>query len=219
MVGKYHLHKNVAIVCAGNLETDNAIVQPMSTALQSRLVHLELVVDANEWVAWASSNDIHHHITSYINFKPGNLYTFSPNHSDNTYACPRTWEFTNRILKVTEEDDKDRMPLLAGALSEGVAREFMGFIKIHQDLPKIAQILAAPDTIKVPEEKSIIYALTGALSHNASMENLGPMMKYIKRLAVEFQVVCLRETLRRNKSLMVHPAIQDWIATSAVELF
>lgn len=89
MVGAYHLHKNVAIVCAGNLETDNAIVQPMSTALQSRLVHLELVVDAKEWVEWASSNEIHHHITSYINFKPGNLYTFSPNHSDNTYACPR----------------------------------------------------------------------------------------------------------------------------------
>lgn len=89
MIGTHHLHKNVAIVCAGNLETDNAIVQPMSTALQSRLVHLELVVDAKEWVEWASSNEIHHHITSYINFKPGNLYTFSPNHSDNTYACPR----------------------------------------------------------------------------------------------------------------------------------
>ena len=36
MVGSHHLHKNVAIVGAGNLETDNAIVQPMSTALQSR---------------------------------------------------------------------------------------------------------------------------------------------------------------------------------------
>ena len=31
MVGSYHLHKNVAIVCAGNLETDNGIVNPMPT--------------------------------------------------------------------------------------------------------------------------------------------------------------------------------------------
>ena len=68
------LHKNVAIVCAGNLETDNAIVQPMSTALQSRLVHLELVVDSKEWGDWAARHGIHPYITSYINFKPGNLY-------------------------------------------------------------------------------------------------------------------------------------------------
>ena len=56
MVGIYHLHKNVAIACAGNLETDNAIVQPMSTALQSRLVHLELVVDVKEWL------DLYNHV-------------------------------------------------------------------------------------------------------------------------------------------------------------
>lgn len=89
MVGTYHLHKNVAIVCAGNLESDNAIVQPMSTALQSRLVHMELVVDAKEWDDWASENGIDHRITSYMKFKPGNLYTFSPDHTDKTYASPR----------------------------------------------------------------------------------------------------------------------------------
>ena len=76
-------------MAAGNLETDNAIVQPMSTALQSRLAHLELVVDSKEWVNWATSNGIDHRITSYINFKPGNLYTFNPDHTDKTYASPR----------------------------------------------------------------------------------------------------------------------------------
>ena len=89
MVGNHNLHKNVAIVAAGNLETDNAIVQPMSTALQSRMAHLELVVDAKEWVEWASSHGIDYRITSYINFKPDALYTFSPDHTDKTYASPR----------------------------------------------------------------------------------------------------------------------------------
>ena len=89
MVGNHKLHKNVAIVAAGNLESDNAIVQPMSTALQSRMAHLELVVDAKEWVDWASSNGVDHRITSYINFRPDALYTFSPDHTDKTYASPR----------------------------------------------------------------------------------------------------------------------------------
>lgn len=219
MVGMHHLHKNVAIICAGNLETDNAIVQPMSTALQSRLVHLELVVDAKEWVNWAADNQIDHRITSFINFKPGNLYTFVPDHTDKTYASPRTWEFANRILQVTEEVSPDLLPMLAGAISEGVAREFVGFCKIFQDLPSIQQIIVAPTTTKVPNEPSVLFALTGSMSHNANKENIEDLMGYIKRLPIEFQVVCLRETIRRNKEIVATKAIQQWMNSAAVTLF
>lgn len=219
MVGNYHLHKNVAIACAGNLETDNAIVNPMSTALQSRLAHLELVVDSKEWVNWATENGIDHRITSYIQFKPGNLYTFSPDHTDKTYASPRTWEFANRVLQVAEIGSPELLPMLAGTISEGVAREFIGFCKIYQDLPSMASIIASPGTIKVPSEPSILYALTGSLSHHADMDNFKDLMLFIERLPIEFQVVCLREALRRNKSLMTHPALQKWTVNCATDLF
>ena len=219
MVGKYRLHKNVAIVCAGNLETDNAIVNPMSTAMQSRMVHLELVSDLNEWLDWAYPRGIDHRITSYLKFKPGNLYAFSPDHTDKTYACNRTWEFANRVMKVTEDNDPDRLPMLAGTLSEGVAREFLGFCKIDQDLPKIPQIVDNPEGIKVPEEPSILFALTGSIGHNASKDNLGQLMKYVNRLPKEFQVVTLREVVRRNTANLAHEAVQKWVAASTVSLF
>lgn len=219
MVGNHKLHKNVAIVCAGNKETDNAIVQPMSTALQSRLVHMELVTDAKEWVEWAAKAGIDHRITSYINFKPSSLYTFTPDHTDKTYASPRTWEFADRLLKVTNLEDKQFLPLLAGTLSEGVAREFLGFCKIHQTLPKLETILASPETVAVPEEPSILFALTGSLSHNASTDNFSQMMQYIQRMPVEFQVVCIRETVHRNKTMLAHQALQKWITKNATELF
>ena len=219
MVGTHTLHKNVAIVCAGNLETDNAIVQPMSTALQSRLVHLELVVDALEWVDWATTNAIDHRITSYINFKPGSLYTFKPDHTECTYASPRTWEFADRILKIVGTDSRDLKPMLAGTISEGVASEFLSFCKHFDSLPTISAIVQSPDAIQVPHEPSILFAMTGALSHNASMDNFEQLMKFIKRLPLEFQVVCLRETVRRNKAMLGHKAAQQWIAQNATELF
>lgn len=219
MVGTYKLHKNVAIVAAGNLESDNAIVQPMSTALQSRLVHLQLEADPTEWVNWASDKGLDHRITSFINFKPSNLYTFTPDHTDKTYASPRTWEFTDRILKVAQEGDKDLLPMLAGTLSEGVAREFLSFCKIHTQIPQIPQIVANPDKAKVPEEPSMLYALTGSIGNNANDTNITPLMEYVDRLPVEFQVVTLREVVRRNKALMGHATIQKWIAKSAGNLF
>ena len=216
MVGQKNLHKHVAVVCAGNLETDGAIVNPMSTAMQSRLAHLELVTDVNQWLDWAYENGIHRFITSYIKFKPGNLYAFSPDHTDKTYACSRTWEFANRVLEVTDTDDKDLLPMLAGVLSEGVAREFIGFTKIDKDLPKITQIMESPNSIRVPDEPSVLFALTGSISHHANKDNLAPLITYIKRLPKEFQVVTLRETVRRQKELVGHPAMQEWIGTAGI---
>ena len=220
MVGQRRLHKNCALVAAGNLETDNAIVEPLSTALQSRLVHLELAIDPAEWTDnWAAANGIDHRITDYIRFKPGQLFTFSPDHTDKTYACLRTWEFANRVLKVTDDQSPDRLPMLAGTLSEGVAREFMTFMKIYDELPKPAQIVMSPESIAVPKEPSILFALTGSLSQNATRDNFGQLVKFIHRLPVEFQVVTMKETIRRNKSLLTHPAVQKWISDSAASLF
>ena len=219
MVGSHPLHKNVAVVCAGNLETDNAIVQPMSTALQSRLVHLELVVDAKEWLDWAGSHGIDHRITSYINFKPGNLYTFKPDHTDNTYGSPRTWEFASRVLGVTDDTSPDRLPMLAGTVSEGVAREFMSFCKIFQDLPTIKSIIDSPDSIKVPVEPSILFALTGAISHHCTMDNFEALMVFINRMPAEFQVVCLRDIGRRNPAIAGSPSMQQWASKIGHEFF
>lgn len=218
-VGSHPLHKKCAIVGAGNLETDGAIVHAMSTALQSRLLHLELVVDSNEWIEWAVTHNIDHRITSFIKFKPGSLYTFTADHTDSTYACPRTWEFANRIMAITDISDKDFLPLLAGTLSEGVAREFVGFCKIYQELVTPAQIIANPEGIKVPTEPSVLFALTGSIAHNMDTKTSEAYMKFVSRLPVEFQVVCLREVVRRNKTMLTNPAIQSWITTSAATLY
>lgn len=219
MVGLHKLHPKVAIVCAGNLESDGAIVEEMSTALQSRLIHMEIAVDHKEWVEWAAENGLDHRITSYIKFKPGNLYTFSPDHTDKTYASPRTWEFANAFIKERDQLSHSDLPLLAGTLSEGVAREFIGFCGIYTKLPSIAQIVASPETIEVPHEPSILFALTGSISHNSNEDNIQKLMVFVNRLPIEFQVVTLREVVRRKRELLGNPAIQGWVLKNSKELF
>jgi AAA domain (dynein-related subfamily) len=219
MIGTKKLHKNCAMVLAGNMESDGAIVHSMSTALQSRLLHLELVVDQAEWLDWASLHIKSHRIPDYIKFKPGMIYTFSPDHTDHTYACPRTWEFADRLLGVLDEDSEDMLPTLAGTISEGVAREFLFFCQIYSSLPKIEEIVANPEKIKVPSEPSVMFALTGSVSHNIKDDNASQLMKFIARLPDEFQVVCMREARRKNKNIVKHPAVMAWNAKRAVELF
>lgn len=219
MVGQHHLHKNVAVVGAGNLEGDNAIVHPMSTALQSRLVHLNLVLNTKEWLEWALENGVDYRVTSYIGFKPNALYTFDPNHTDKTYAAPRTWEFGSRLLSKVDLKDPQLLPLMAGTISEGVAREFLIFCKIFDELPSIDSIINAPQAVKIPGEPSVLWALTGAIGAHATKDNAGALMNYVKRIPVEFQVVALRDMVRRNKPLMTVPAVRDWIQANANRLF
>lgn len=217
MVGVHHLHKKVAIVCAGNLETDGAIVQPMSTALQSRLVHLEVVVDAKGWNDWAHTEKFDHRITSYIEFRPDHIYTFSPDHSDKTYASPRTWEFVHKILGVTEVT-KQTLPLLVGTVGEGVAREFFGFCQIHEKLPKIETIATSPETVQVPSEPSIQFALCGAIAANTTKDNCANLLEFVKRMPAEFQVVCVRSMVKRNPAVMKSPGFAPWITKLSSEM-
>ena len=217
MVGTHCLHKNVAIVTAGNLDTDGAIVNPMSTALQSRLVHLEAEVDLKWWLDWADAKQFDSRIGSYLNFRPDHIYTFKPDHTDKTYASPRTWEFVNKLLSVTDID-RQSLPLFAGALGEGVAREFMGFCQIHEKLPKMETILNFPETAPMPVEPASQFALCGAISGSIDKSNCERVLQYIKRMPAEFQVVTLRRSAKRQPTILANEQFGKWLAETAADL-
>lgn len=211
MVGQNKLHEKVAIICAGNLETDDAIVEELSTALQSRMAHIELSLNHEIWCDWAMDNGIDHRITDFIKFKPNALYTFQPDHTDNTYAAPRTWEFANRLMK---HMDKSHVlqPMLAGVLSKGVAMEFITFCRIYESLPKPGDILKNPEGVPVPTEPSVQFAICGSIANNVDEENAEQYWKYIERLPAEFQMVCIKEALRRKPALHKLKVFKDWVS-------
>ena len=213
MVGQYRLHKNVKIVCAGNLDTDNAIVESMSTALQSRLVHIEVTLDVPGWIDWAISKNFDHRITDYIKFKAESLFTFRPDHTDKTYACPRTWEFANRLMPVMDTHPRFR-ELLSGVLSEGVALEFISFCRVYHSLPKPEQLLKDPTGFVIPDEISVKFALTGVVSSMANEDNLDQLVKFIVRLPNEFQAITIKEIVKRDMKLLNHKAMNSWKNTA-----
>lgn len=215
----YRVHPKVAMVAAGNLETDNAVVEPMSTAMQSRLIHMEVQLDHEVWLEWAMRAGIDHRITSYVKYKPNILYTFHPDHTDLTYASPRTWEYASKLIMGEDTLDHTWLPILAGAVSQGVAREFIEHTKIYDKLVSIDEVKQNPKTARIPDEPSHLFALTGAIAAHANDKTISLLMPYTTRLPKEWQVVCLREVVRRAPALMQSTPIRDWIATNATELF
>lgn len=219
MVGNTKLHERVAVVAAGNLESDNAIVESMSTALQSRLIHLELGVNLDEWLDWANDAGIDHRIRSFLRFKPANLHTFKPDHSDHTYACPRTWKFADQILKVTTDGSFERRAMLGGALTDGVAAEFLTYIELFMDLPTMDEIIRDPENAKLKNEPGTLYAIAGSVSSHMTAENVVPLLKYTDRMPKEFQVWALRDAIRRDRTLSQLPEMTKWIQVNASDMF
>lgn len=217
-VGMHDLHPNVAIVAAGNLATDKAIVNPMSTAMQSRMVHYELDVVPNDWVAWAHENEIDYRVPAYINFKPGMLHSFDPSHDDATFPCPRTWEFVSKLIVNIKHLAPDDIPDLAGAIGEGPAREFFTFCEIFKSLPTIDQILANPEGYPVPNEPSVQFALVGMITHHITDKTAANLVKFMRRLPVEFFIITIRDIVRRKRSLLQNEDVQKCVTELSREL-
>lgn len=224
MVGQLPLHENVRIVAAGNLETDRAIVNEMSSAMKSRLVHLETKLVPEEFLDYAQTNQWHPMITAYLGFKPQSTYTFNPDSSDATYACPRSWEFMNKLLATgfdISASNTAALPTIVGTIGS-VGAEFLQFSRLAAaDLPSIAQIVADPINTPIPNDLGLVWALMGTLADAASkdLSLLTPLVEYVSRLAVEHQVVYLRDVIKRNKQAMAQPVIQKWITTNSAFMF
>jgi len=217
-VGQFDLHENVDIIAAGNLATDRAIVNRLSTAMQSRLVHLEIELRQNDWLEWAGANGIDHRIMSYIGFKPDILHRFDPDHDDFTFPCARTWEFASDIIKPISKIDEDLTAVISGAVGKGAANEFIAYCNVYTRLPSIDQIKNNPDGITMPDDPSVLWAITGLVAHHCNPDNFGTFMTFIKRMDIEFQVICMRTAYQKNNELEDHADWKKWNIENAREL-
>jgi hypothetical protein len=219
-VGQRKLHPKTVIVCAGNLITNGAIVNRLGTAMQSRLVHLELGVNAEHWTEWASKNKLDHRVISYIHGRPDNLHRFDPNHNDKTFPCPRTWHFVSQLLAASNNTPlREMLPLLAGTVGEGPAREFIIYTETFTKLPSFAEIIKDPVKAKLDKTPAMLYAISHMIAANAKKHNLPAILKYTERMPLEFETITLQNILRRDESLKNEDCIQEWIVTKGDEIF
>ena len=217
-IGQHNLHPTVFMLAAGNRTGDRAIVNRLSTATQSRLVHFNLAMQSDHWLEWAREADIDYRVTSFIEFQPSILNSFKPSHSDNTFPCSRTWTFVSQLISGVEDITMDYLPILAGTVGEGAAAQFKKFTEIFNELPKIDSILRNPTSVDVPTEPGICYAVGGLVGHHLSVDTADRLMKYIIRLPNDFQILTLRSALAKDKSLVKHKAIKTWIKTNGMQM-
>lgn len=206
MTGQKKLNSNVAIVAAGNLATDRAIVNPISTALQSRMVHLELELDFDEWLMdVALKQNYDKRIIAFLSQYPSKLMDFKPDHHNKTFCCPRTWEFMNKLVSGKSMPD-DKAPLYAGTITSGVAVELIQFTKVFNSMVKVEDILRDPENTLLPGDNATRWAVISSMMEKISEKTFGNLAIYANRFPLDFRILFFRSTMVRNAELRKHPA-------------
>lgn len=206
------LHEAVAMVAAGNRETDGAIASRMGTALENRLITIEVEADKEGWLDWAVNAGVDIRITSFVKWKPEMITKFDPNHGDINFSSSRSLEFTQRILNESNGViDEAAKLLIKGALGRGAGTEFIGFCDYYKEIPDIQDIINNPTTTPVPEGLGHQYALAGVLATAMDKKNGAAIIQYATRIGKEFQIVMAGDACKRNPGLMAIPQFSKWI--------
>lgn len=212
-IGTYTLPAGTAIIAAGNRSIDRAAVHEMPTPVKNRFAHYEIEANIDDWVAWAMQNNISPTIISFLRYRPQLLHSLDAR--ENAFPTPRAWEMVDRKLPFMGVNTDDEFYGTASLIGDGPAGEFIAFKKSVDKMPDLDQIIANPTATQVPDDPSVLFAVSGALASRAEDNNFKEIMKYAKRMPSEYQVVLVRDSLAKDRDLMKTDAFRQWTQDNA----
>ena len=195
-VGDYELPEGWSIIAAGNRENDRGVTYRMPPPLANRFVHLEMVVDFEDWKKWAFESGIDASVIGYLNFDKSKLFAFDPAKNERSFPTPRSWEYVHKILhsKLSE-------PLLHEAISGTIGKEnsidFLAFRKVMHKLPDIKAITKGEITEIEEEETKVLFALCAGLVNHLKGSNdkkeIDHVLSFSFSLPSEFAIMLVKD--------------------------
>lgn len=204
------------VISTGNRQSDRAGANRVLSHLRNRETVLELETHLDDWTTWAIDNDVKPEVISFIRFRPNLLHDFDAQRDQN--ATPRSWvEGVSDVLGTVSPDAE--YECFKGAVGEGAAAEFVGFMRIFRKLPNPDAILLNPTTADVPTDPATLYALAGSLAERASEGNFERVCTYAERMPPEFSVLTISYAARKKPELSDTQAFTKWAIAHQDVLF
>ena len=119
--GIWKLPENARIVAAGNDMKDSLAANQLAEPLFNRFAHVYIKTTTQSWLNWASENNIHPAIYTFIAYKKGTVLR-SEYDGEKPNADPRKWEMASKMLYSTRNPE-----MLRALVGEDITREFVAF--------------------------------------------------------------------------------------------
>ncbi len=180
--GIWKLPDNARIVAAGNDMKDSLAANQLAEPLFNRFAHVYIKTTTESWLKWASENNIHPAIYSYIAYKNGETLR-SKYDGEKPNADPRKWEMASKMLYATGSPE-----MLRALVGEDITREFIEFCK--QEVITLEDVINENYTDKDVESLNTAqrYATTMGLSQ-VDEANLEIVRNFTLKLGSEYKAI------------------------------
>ena len=177
--GIWKLPENVRIVAAGNEMNDSLAANKLAEPLFNRFAHVYINTTCESWLKWASENNIHPAIYSYIAYKKGEVLR-SKYDGEKPNADPRKWEMASKMLYSTNNPE-----MLRALVGEDITKEFVRFC--NQPVITLKDVINGNYTNEEIEHlnTSERYATVMNLSQ-VDEDNIIIVRDFVKNLGAEF---------------------------------
>lgn len=180
--GTWKLPENARIVAAGNDMKDSLAANQLAEPLFNRFAHVYIKTTTESWLKWASENNIHPAIYSYIAYKKGETLR-SKYDGEKPNADPRKWEMASKMLYATGSPE-----MLRALVGEDITREFVQFCN--------QQVITLDDVINGNYTDRDIQVLNTAERYATTMgltvvddANLEKVRGFVINLGAEFGAI------------------------------
>ncbi len=213
-INGHRVSDKVCFMAATNGRADKAAVQGILEPVKSRFTSIiKLEPSIEDWTEWALENEMPATLIAFVKWRQNEgsnmLHDFTPSSDLVNSPSPRTVANVGNLLNAGCPD-----PLLyemvRGAAGEAFAAEFLGFLRVFDQLPALEEIIAAPQGTSLPEEASQTYAVVSALSRATNAENIDKIYEYVCRLPVEFRVLYMKLARRNDKAISATKTFVDF---------
>jgi hypothetical protein len=206
------LHNKVSFVATGNGTSHRAGANRLLSHLRNRMLNLKFEAHLDSWCQWALDNDVRPEVIAFLRFRPDQLNEFDPNRDVN--PTPRVWsQGVNDLLHAVDTGaipQEAEFEICEGYVGEGAAVQFQSFVKMYRKLPNPDAVLMRAADHPVPTEPSVLYALSGALAHRCTVNNIDRVVEFGRRMPPEYCVLILLDAIRKTPMLQSTKAFTDW---------
>lgn len=186
----------------------------------------------NEWLEWASANNVARVIracvamyprmlASYINGgHEDNPYIFKPNMSGLSFVSPRSLAKADVIVRNRDVlGDNATMVALAGTIGLSAAKDMSVFMSMEKSLVDVKTIVKSPDDVAVPEDIAAqLMVMFQAVDVLETQDELTKFMSFVERIpSAEVQSVFFTMMMRNPRTIKLarnNIKIAGWAANN-----
>ena len=173
--------------------------------------------NAQQWLKWASKNEISSVIMAWVALAPRCLHSYLDGDADNnpyifnpkkagqlSFVSPRSLAKASSIVNVRDKlGENATLCALAGTIGESAARDMSAFLDIEKQLPAFEDVLKSPKTVKVPDAPSAVLMLMfQAVDYLKTQDDMSSFMEFVNRVASsELQAIFFSIAFNNEKTI------------------